>query len=90
VYREHVLSTKVFARILQVGARRGLALLASLDQYGPHRLDKRKAQQLADETGSIRRAADLPDLDSDLTAIAEIARWCARASGQSWMKIERQ
>ena len=44
--------------------------------------------QLADEATSIRASGELPDLDEDLTAIAEVARWCAHASADSWMKIE--
>ncbi len=88
VYREHVLFEKAFARILGVGEREGLPLLSSLHPYGPRELDKSEAQQLADEATKIRAGAELPDLDPDLVAIAEVARWCAHASGESWMKIE--
>ena len=88
VYREHLLSENAFARILAAGERKELALLSSLDQYGPHELDKQEARQLADEATSIRMSGELPDLDDDLTAIAEVARWCAHASKDSWMKIE--
>lgn len=87
VYREHVLSESAFARILAVAAGRALPLLTSLDQYGPHELDKGGAQQLAEEAAEIRMSAELPDLGDDLTAIADVARWCARASDHSWMKI---
>jgi hypothetical protein len=89
VYREYVLSEGAFARILDAGERMGLPLLASLHQYGPHELDKRKARQLAGEATSIRASAELPDLDDDLTSIAEVARWCARATDDSWLKIAR-
>ena len=88
VYREHVLSERAFAEILAAGERNELALLSSLDQYGHHELDKRKAAQLADEATSIRTSGELLDLDEDLTAIAEVARWCAHASADSWLKIE--
>jgi hypothetical protein len=88
VYREHVVSERAFTRILEAGEQNELALLASLDQYGPHELDKRQARQLAGETTSIRASGELPDLDDDLTAIAEVARWCSHASGNSWLKIE--
>jgi hypothetical protein len=88
VYREHALPEKAFARILGVGERAGLPLLSSLDPYVPHELDKSEAQKLADETTNIRACAELPDLDPDLVAIAEVARWCAHASGEAWMKIE--
>src|ERR1700730_11883607 len=88
VFREHVLSENAFARILALGERQQLPLLSSLDKCGPHKLTKAEAQQLADEAGSLRSGGELRDLDADLTALAEVARWCARASGDSWMKIE--
>jgi len=88
VYREHLLSDEDFARILEAGAARGLTTLASLDRHGPNELDKENARRLAEEMTRIRRNADVPDLDDDLTAIGELARWCARATGESWMKIE--
>src|SRR5207248_11377788 len=80
VYREHVLSERAFAQILAAGERKELALLSSLDQYGPHELDKRKAAQLADEATSIRTSGELLDLDDDLTAIAGVAPRCGPAS----------
>ncbi len=88
VYRKYVLSERAFAQILAAGERKELALLSSLDQYGHHELDKRKAAQLADEATRIRTSGELLDLDEDLTAIAEVARWCAHAADDSWMKIE--
>jgi hypothetical protein len=87
VYREHVLSERDFERILAAGAARGLSLFASLEPHGTHELEKADAKRLADETTDVRGAADLPDLDHDLVAIAELARWCARASGPAWLKI---
>ena len=53
VYREHVLSERAFAQILAAGERKELALLSSLDQYGHHELDKRKAAQLADDVKPV-------------------------------------
>jgi hypothetical protein len=88
VYREHVLTQEALVRILEVAEREGLTLLASLDQYGPHELDKPDARRLAHEATRIRRAAALPQLDVDLTAIAEVANWCAHARGDSWLRIE--
>jgi hypothetical protein len=88
VYREHALSEKDFARILAAGAARRLPLLASLDQYLPHQLDKANAQRLADEITDVRMSGELPELDHDLTAIAEVARWCAHAADRSWVEIE--
>jgi len=87
VYREHVLPEQVFARMLEVGERRGLALLSSIDQHGPHELDKQTARRLAEEATSLRMSGELPDLDDDLIAVCELARWCARASDDSWMRI---
>jgi hypothetical protein len=88
VYREHVLDEADFARILNVADREGLTVLASLDRHGPHRLDKAAARRLADEATHIRTTAVLPELDDDLTAIASVAHWCARASDNSWLRIE--
>lgn len=88
VYREHVLAGADFVRILHAAELEGLALLASLDQQRPRQLDKADARRLADETTRMRATAALPDLDEDLTAIAEVARWCGRATEDSWLRIE--
>jgi hypothetical protein len=87
VYREHILPRHAFVRILAAGERHGLVVLSSLDQPGPHELDKHNAHRVADEAGSLRVSGDLIELDDELAAIAELARWCARASDPSWMKI---
>jgi len=89
VYREHHVSERAFARILAIGAERGLPVLSSLDRHGPQRLDKPTARRLADEAERIRIGGELLDLDDDLTVIAELARWCSRASGAAWIRIER-
>ena len=88
VYRAHVVTEAAFARIVESGAGQDLALLASLGRSGAHELDKDAARQLAAEANEIRMSGELMDLDSDLVAIAELARWCARASTRSWMTIE--
>ncbi len=90
VYLEHVLPKNAFIRILAAGERRGLAALSLLDEHGPYELDKQNAHQVADEAGSLRASGELIELDDDLTSIAELARWCARASEASWMKIEEK
>jgi hypothetical protein len=90
VYRRYVVSANAFLRILGTAEQHGLERLSSLDPHGPHHLDKSEAQQMADELGSIRSRLELPDLDAELTAIAEVARWCGRAAGNAWMKIERR
>ena len=87
-YREHVVSGEVFLRILAAGKRRELVALGSLDSIGARELDKREARRLADEVGVLRKSSELPDLDSDLTAFAGVARWCARASGKAWLRID--
>ena len=89
VYRAHVVTGEAFERILAVGSQRGLALLSALDPFGPHELEKGGAQQLASEVDSLRRGARLLELDPDLVAIGELARWCARTSGRSWLTIAR-
>jgi hypothetical protein len=88
VYREHLLAERVFVRILEAAEHEGFTLLASLDRYGPHELDKASARRLADEVTRLRASAALPDLDEDLTAIAEVASWCGRATDDSWLRIE--
>jgi hypothetical protein len=88
VYREYVVSVEVFVRIREVAQQQRLPALSSLDQHSPRELDKNNAQQLADEVGHLREHSELPDLDDDLTAFAEVARWCARASGKAWLTIE--
>jgi hypothetical protein len=91
VYRVHALREGAFRRILDAGARRDLRRLASLDLSGTQRarqLDKTAAKQLAEEASSLRASAELPDLDGDLVAIAEVARWCSRSSTRSWLRIE--
>jgi hypothetical protein len=88
VYREHVLVEAAFVRILEVADREGLTLLQSLDQFGPHELGKADARRLANEATSIRASGVLPELDDELTALAEVANWCARATDNSWLRIE--
>ncbi len=90
VYLEHVLSKNAYRRILAAGERRGLAALSLLDEHGPYELDKLNAHRVADEAGSLRASGELIELDDDLTSIAELARWCARSSETSWMKIEEK
>ena len=50
-------------------------------------LDKRAARQLADELTAFRANGVALDLDDDLTALAEVANWCARARGRAWLQI---
>jgi hypothetical protein len=55
--------------------------------HGRHELDKAGAKRLAEEATEMRMTGQLPDLDADLTAIAEVARWCAHATEESWLTI---
>ena len=82
VYREHAISAAAFVRIAATAARVGLGRLT------PGELDKSQARQLADDLGSLRASLELPELDADLTALADVARWCSRASGDAWLRIE--
>jgi hypothetical protein len=86
-YREHTLSEGAFSRILAMGAERGLSQLSSLHVHGRHELDKAGAQRLAEEATEVRMSGQLPDLDGDLIAIVEVARWCVHASEDSWLTI---
>jgi hypothetical protein len=89
VYRAHVVPAQALVRIVESGAAHDLARIASLGRHGPHELDKEAARQLAAEASGIRMSGELLDLDGDLVAIAELARWCARAPARSWLTIER-
>ena len=82
VYREHAVTVAAFTRIAAAKARLGLGEVA------PGELGKRQARQLAEELDAIRASLELPELDSDLTALAEVARWCSRAPGDAWLRIE--
>jgi hypothetical protein len=73
VYREHVLDEAAYERMAA---------------GWPRELDKAGARRLAEELTALRASAALLDLDDDLTAIAELARWCARAGGDGWLRIE--
>jgi len=85
VYQAHVFEDEAFARIRAAARLHGLVLLGSLE---PRELDKEDARRLADELGTIRASLELPDLDADLTALGDVARWCSRASGDAWLRIE--
>jgi hypothetical protein len=87
VYRAHSVPEPDLARIREAAAARDRTLLASLGP-GSHELDKEDARRLAAEATEIRVSGELLELDSHLVAIAEVARWCARAPSRSWMTIE--
>jgi hypothetical protein len=84
VYRVHAVDEAAAARIREAAARLGLPLLASLD---PGELDRDEARRLGGELRRLRRSAVLLELDSDLTALALVATWCARAPGRAWLRV---
>ena len=85
VYHAHSVGDEAFARIRVAAERDGLPLLGSLE---PRELDKQEARQLAEELGVIRASLELPELDAELTALADVARWCSRAPGDAWLRVE--
>jgi hypothetical protein len=88
VYRAHVVDEADFARIVEAARRRRLVALAAL--AAAHRLGKQEARALADDVDELRAAVELPELDGELTAIAEVARWCSRAGAEAWLTVERR
>ena len=88
MFRDVVLRLPTFVYILTAAKEQRLPLLASLGQSGSHELDKARAQDLAEELTRLRSSGELPDLDEDLTSLAELARWCAHAREEAWLTIE--
>jgi hypothetical protein len=85
VYRAHVLSDEAAVKIAAAGERGGLEALSAIAE--PRELDKADARRLADEATRVRAGAALLELDDDLTAIAEVAHWCARSRRHAWLRI---
>jgi hypothetical protein len=50
-------------------------------------LGKPDARALVDELTALRASARALELDDDLTGLAEVAHWCARARGRAWLQI---
>ena len=86
VYRSHALGHRALVRIAGAGAQSGLALVATLAAL-PCEVEKDNAAQLAAELSELRQGGTLLDLDDDLTAVAELARFCARARGGAWLTL---
>jgi hypothetical protein len=76
-YRVHGVATEHGARLAELVPT--LRLDAEIDKAG--------ARQLADELTALRAGAVALELDDDLTALAEVANWCARARGRSWLQV---
>jgi len=87
VYRDHTLHRAAFERIVAAARDAHLSTLAELDPSDTRELDKRAARRLAEEVTRLRTSAALLELDDDLTEIAAVANWCARANERSWLLI---
>ena len=83
VYRECIVPEHVFSDLVAAGESHALPTLASLAAHGPHQLDKGRARKLAREVAAI----GTPLHEPHLTALLEIARWCAHAKATSWLTI---
>jgi hypothetical protein len=84
VYRAHAVGPADAERIRRAASELGLPLLAALR---PGELDKGGARRLADELTRLRASAALLEVDDELTALAAVANWCARAGGSAWLRI---
>jgi len=78
----------VLTRVGEAAKQTGLPVLASL--RSGRELNKAEARQLAGELDAMRARQELPELDRDLVAIAEIARWCAHARGDARLRVALQ
>ena len=86
VYRGHILEVDDLNRIAAAGRRAGFDLVASL-ATAPSEVGKEDARRLAVELSELRVGAELLDLDDDLTALAALARFCARTRGGAWLTL---
>jgi hypothetical protein len=67
-YREHLMGSAAFARLVAAGGESGLRLVASLDPAAPAELDKDGARRLADEASALQDSGAHLALDDDLSA----------------------
>lgn len=86
VYRSHPLGHRELVRIAGAGTHAGLSLVAALAEL-PCELDKDAAATLAAELSELRQSGSLLALDDDVVALAELARFCARARGGAWLTL---
>jgi hypothetical protein len=86
-YRAHSLRADRAARLAAAAASGNLTALAAAAYGESADLDKRAARRLADEATALRSSARVLELDDDLTAIALVANWCARATGRAWLQV---
>jgi hypothetical protein len=86
VYRSHPLGYRQLVRIADAAEQSSLRLVATLAAL-PCEVEKDDAGRLAAELSELRLSGALIDLDDDLTALAELARFCARARGGAWLTV---
>jgi hypothetical protein len=86
-YRAHAIPEAAARRLAGVAAAGGFAGLAAVARGEEGAIDKRSARRLADEATGLRSSALALELDDDLTALAEVANWCARARGRAWLQV---
>ncbi|MGN6799498.1 MAG: hypothetical protein ACTHKS_15260 [Gaiellaceae bacterium] len=86
VYRSHPLGYHHLVRIAAAGEQSGLALVAALGAL-PCEIEKEDAERLAAQLSELRLSGALLDLDDELTARAELARFCTRARGGAWLTV---
>jgi len=84
VYRAHTLRPADASRVRDAARAAGLPLLASRYAAAQH---PGEARRLAAELTRLRSSATLLELDGELTALAAVANWCARASGPAWLRV---
>lgn len=87
VYRSHSLAASDLTRIAAAGRESRFRIVPTLSSL-PCELGKGAAVDLAAELTELRRGAALLALDDDLTALAELARFCGRARGGAWLRID--
>ena len=86
-YRSHALAPDAARRVASAATAGGFTTLAAVARGDEGELDKREARRLADEVTNLRTAALALELDDQLTAVAEVANWCARARGRAWLQV---
>lgn len=88
IHREHVVPERLFERILLLASAYELHVLPALDQYGPHELSQQQAETVAEELAFLQPVVNDGALAPHLTALRDLAVWCARSGESSWMHIE--
>jgi len=84
IYRSHVIGVDALDRIVEAAGQDGLG---RLDPRRTQELEPPAARRLAAQLTELRSSAVLLDLDGHLTALAEVANWCARSREKAWLRI---